>query len=51
MLIGMSSIKFFSVNSRQYCHCVFDIFTLIIEIIRVKYIRLEIRQNLQSSYE
>ena len=39
------------INSRQYCHCMFDIFILIIEIIRVKYISLEIRQSLQSSYE
>ena len=30
MLIGMSSIKIFSVNPTQYCHCMFDIFILII---------------------
>ena len=30
----------FSVNYRQYCHFRFDIFALIIEIIRVKYVRL-----------
>ena len=46
MLIGMEVSKFFSVNSRQYFDCIFDIFILIIEIIRVKYIRLEIMQNL-----
>ena len=39
----------FSVNYRQYCHFRFDIFALIIEIIRVKDVK--IRQNLQSSYE
>ena len=48
MLIGMSSIK---VLSRQYCHRMFDIFMLIIEIIRVKYIRLEIRWTSQTSYK
>ena len=30
----------FSVNYRKYCHFRFDIFALIIEIIRVKYVRL-----------
>ena len=30
----------FSVNYRPYCHFRFDIFALIIEIIRVKYVRL-----------
>ena len=29
----------FSVNYRQYCHFRFDIFALIIKIIRVKYVR------------
>ena len=29
----------FSVNYRQYCHFGFDIFALIIEIVRVKYVR------------
>ena len=41
MLIGLGSISS-SVNSRHYCHCMFDIFKLIIENIRVKYVRLKL---------
>ena len=35
MLMRMSNIKVFSVNSGQCCHCMLDIFILIIGIIRL----------------